>query len=242
MSEHKGQRGRPKGSGIDDRTRLQTIAAMIAANSELKPTTAIKSIGINDPSIIRRLRDKFHAAQTELMAELPRNRESGVRRGQPTRREPRRTCRNLLRSSASDGCAACGAGQEISIRERFRSRRGYRCTHRLCPAGSCRAGRRCVPVASHDLRFRPDGCEHCDGGSHDLRAAARPHAAGGAGPASARCSQRAGDGLVPAAVAVSAGPPLTYDSIANLPDQGPSLPRTAPFSTSASPIRHRKSI
>ena len=31
MSEHKGQRGRPKGSGIDDRTRLQTIAAMIAA-------------------------------------------------------------------------------------------------------------------------------------------------------------------------------------------------------------------
>ena len=30
---------------------------------------------------------------------------------------------------------------EISIRERFRSRRGYRCTHRLCPAGSCRAGR-----------------------------------------------------------------------------------------------------
>ena len=70
MSEHKAQRGRPKGSGIDDRTRLQTIAAMIAANPELKPTTAIKSIGITDPSIIRRLRDKFHAAQTELMAEL----------------------------------------------------------------------------------------------------------------------------------------------------------------------------
>lgn len=70
MAEQKPQRGRPKGSGIDDRTRLAAIAALIAANPELKPTTAIKSIGITDPSIIRRLRDKFHAAQSELMADL----------------------------------------------------------------------------------------------------------------------------------------------------------------------------
>ena len=229
MSEHKGQRGRPKGSGIDDRTRLQTIAAMIAANPELKPTTAIKSIGINDPSIIRRLRDKFHAAQTELMAELHGTAKAASAEVSPRAASHAAPAETYSAPQRAMAVQSAGAGQEISIRERFRSRRGYRCTHRLCPAGSCRAGRRCVPVASHDLRFRPDGCEHCDGGSHDLRAAARPHAAGGAGPASARCSQRAGDGLVPATVAVSAGPPLTYDFIANLPDQGPSLPSACPF-------------
>lgn len=66
----KSRRGRPKGSGIDDTTRLETIARMLAADPNLKPTTAIKNIGITDPSAIRRLRDKFHeftAAQTQVL-------------------------------------------------------------------------------------------------------------------------------------------------------------------------------
>lgn len=65
-------RGRPKGTGIDDRAKLREMAALIAAQPHLKPTTAIKVLGENDPSVIRRLRDKFHALQHELMAEIRR--------------------------------------------------------------------------------------------------------------------------------------------------------------------------
>jgi hypothetical protein len=63
------QRGRPTGTGIDDSGRLQKIAAMIAENPELKPTTAIKNIGISDPSTIRRLRDKFNSRKYQLLRE-----------------------------------------------------------------------------------------------------------------------------------------------------------------------------
>lgn len=47
------------------------MAALMTANPKLKPTTAIKAMGVSDPSSIRRLRDKFHAARNELMAALP---------------------------------------------------------------------------------------------------------------------------------------------------------------------------
>lgn len=67
MGAPKSRRGRPKGTGIDDTSRLREIAAMIADDPELKPTTAIKNIGISDPSVIRRLRDKFNGARENLM-------------------------------------------------------------------------------------------------------------------------------------------------------------------------------
>lgn len=70
MPRVKAQRGRPKGSGLDDSARLEAIAALIAANPDLKPTTAIRSLGITNPSTIRRLRDKFHAARDALMRDL----------------------------------------------------------------------------------------------------------------------------------------------------------------------------
>lgn len=54
-------RGRPKGSGIDDSAWMGAIANMIADNPEMRPTTAIKALGVSNPSIIRRLRDKFNA-------------------------------------------------------------------------------------------------------------------------------------------------------------------------------------
>jgi len=57
------RRGRPKGSGLDDRGQLVAIAALIAKNPDLKPTTAIKSLGVSDPSTIRRLRDKYRKFQ-----------------------------------------------------------------------------------------------------------------------------------------------------------------------------------
>jgi hypothetical protein len=64
--------GRPKGSGLDDRQRLESIAALLAANPKLKPTTAIRSLGVEDPSAIRRLRDKFRIEQAKLMADASR--------------------------------------------------------------------------------------------------------------------------------------------------------------------------
>lgn len=53
------RRGRPKGSGLDDTDLLGRVARMLEADPDLKPTTAIKAIGISDPSTIRRLRDKL---------------------------------------------------------------------------------------------------------------------------------------------------------------------------------------
>jgi hypothetical protein len=66
-----GKRGRPPGTGKNDTDRLLKIAALMAADPALKPTTAIKQIGETDPSAIRRLRDKYneqHALLTSQMA------------------------------------------------------------------------------------------------------------------------------------------------------------------------------
>lgn len=43
---------------------------MIARDPTLKPTTAIKSTGVTDPSAIRRLRDKYHSSCRELAKDL----------------------------------------------------------------------------------------------------------------------------------------------------------------------------
>jgi hypothetical protein len=83
MSEGKSRRGRPLGTGIDDRARLATVAKLIATDPDLKPTTAIKSLGVSDPSVIRRLRDKFNAMRVELMAEIEAAPHASVQRPQP---------------------------------------------------------------------------------------------------------------------------------------------------------------
>lgn len=54
-----GRRGRPRGSGLDDRAKLAAISQLIEQDPSLRPTTAIKRLGISDPSTIRRLRDKL---------------------------------------------------------------------------------------------------------------------------------------------------------------------------------------
>ncbi len=68
MAENK-KRGRPKGTGIDDARRLQDIARLIAAEPGIKPTTAIRSLGYSNPSVIRRLRDKLNADFATLLVE-----------------------------------------------------------------------------------------------------------------------------------------------------------------------------
>lgn len=61
MPETKPRRGRPKGTGIDDSDRVARLAELIRVKPGLKPTTAIRAMGISDPSVIRRLRDKYSA-------------------------------------------------------------------------------------------------------------------------------------------------------------------------------------
>lgn len=61
MASDYARRGRPRGSGLDDRVHLRRIAELLKADPSLKPTTAIKAIGMSDPSTIRRLRDKLKA-------------------------------------------------------------------------------------------------------------------------------------------------------------------------------------
>jgi hypothetical protein len=59
------RRGRPRGSGLDDRVQLRRIADLLEADPSLKPTTAIKATGVSDPSTIRRLRDKLKAGHQQ---------------------------------------------------------------------------------------------------------------------------------------------------------------------------------
>jgi hypothetical protein len=70
MSGTKRRRGRPKGSGIDDSGTLLEIGRLVEATPSLRPTTAIRKLGISDPSTIRRLRDKYNAAKDTIHAEL----------------------------------------------------------------------------------------------------------------------------------------------------------------------------
>ena len=67
MSDTQRQRGRPKGTGINDWERLLSIASVMEKNPKLKVTTAIKELGFSDPSVIRRRRDKFQTNQHPLL-------------------------------------------------------------------------------------------------------------------------------------------------------------------------------
>ncbi len=69
MPDVKPRRGRPKGTGIDDSDRIARLAELIKVRPELKPTTAIRAMGITDPSVIRRLRDKYSAYLREAAAQ-----------------------------------------------------------------------------------------------------------------------------------------------------------------------------
>jgi hypothetical protein len=64
------RRGRPKGTGINDQEVLLKIATLLAANPAKKRTTAIKEVGITNPSIVRRLRDKYQEQEESLLAHV----------------------------------------------------------------------------------------------------------------------------------------------------------------------------
>ena len=94
--------GRPKGTGLDDSRQLAHLAALLAANPALKPTTAIRSLGVENPSVIRRLRDKFRIDQARLMADARRSNHTNGRTlarpgpSQPTSRRLRASVRTHI--------------------------------------------------------------------------------------------------------------------------------------------------
>jgi len=49
---------------------LLEIGRLIESTPNLRPTTAIRRLGIQDPSTIRRLRDKYNASKDAIHAEL----------------------------------------------------------------------------------------------------------------------------------------------------------------------------
>lgn len=53
------RRGRPIGTGLDDTGHLNQISDEMDKDPNITVTTAIKRIGVKNPSTIRRLRDKF---------------------------------------------------------------------------------------------------------------------------------------------------------------------------------------
>ena len=63
MPRHQLSRGRPKGSGLDDHSYLATLNSLLDADPGLKPTTAIRSMGVNEPSTVRRLREKLRSTR-----------------------------------------------------------------------------------------------------------------------------------------------------------------------------------
>ena len=67
-TQKKRKRGRPVGTGKDDSVKLNRIADMIIENPSLKPTRAMKNLGVKDPSYIRRLQVKWKAEKETLLS------------------------------------------------------------------------------------------------------------------------------------------------------------------------------
>jgi hypothetical protein len=67
------QRGRPKGTGIDDNDRIARLDEMLRVHPELRPTTAIRLMGYSNPSSIRRLRDKYKVFALKTRIELSKD-------------------------------------------------------------------------------------------------------------------------------------------------------------------------
>lgn len=81
MTIRKRRRGRPPGTGIDDSAVLEQLRGMLRDDPSMKPTTAIRALGYENESVIRRLRDKlrqdvaapFSQPQAQPVADVPRH-------------------------------------------------------------------------------------------------------------------------------------------------------------------------
>ncbi|WP_139247920.1 hypothetical protein [Hyphomicrobium sp. CS1GBMeth3] len=104
------RRGRPRGSGLDDRVQLRRIAELIEADPGLRPTTAIKALGVSDPSTIRRLRDKL---KTEMRGAPQGAHSGGCRIGSAEMLEARRQAVPAQRGTNLGSAASGGLAQVV---------------------------------------------------------------------------------------------------------------------------------
>jgi hypothetical protein len=107
------RRGRPRGSGLDDRVQLRRIAQLLEADPTLKPTTAIKSIGVTDPSTIRRLRDKLKTDHPSESA--PVGSHSAPARGRSAELFEARPTGRPARPARPSGAALAGAMEARTV-------------------------------------------------------------------------------------------------------------------------------
>ena len=66
-SHERKKRGRPKGTGLDDTTNLESMADLIVRDGCPNTTKAAELLGFEDASDQRRLRTKFNAQRSELI-------------------------------------------------------------------------------------------------------------------------------------------------------------------------------
>ena len=189
MPEIKPRRGRPKGSGIDDRSRLRQLASLLRDKPDLKPTTAIRALGIKDPSAIRRLRDKFHLCRSELMIEIGQPAPIGTV-GHGGRRAPRPGCRSgagATRARRRAGGAREDACARAACRAEGTRTRGHARRRDPAPAPCARAGAGGAAGARARPRGRgmDDGLVRLGAAGDDVggRGSGRVHAAGRASSA-----------------------------------------------------------
>lgn len=83
-------RGRPKGTGIDDRETLRSVMSLLGSDIGLRPTTAIRQLGISDPSVVRRLREKLKTtdAPASTAERVPGQSSQPQRQRQPEKQNP----------------------------------------------------------------------------------------------------------------------------------------------------------
>jgi hypothetical protein len=118
MKAGKGTRGRPKGTGINDKELLLRIAAIIVDNPDIKRTTAIKRLGIENPSTVRRLRDKFQAEADKYIAEVKASRAPAQGGAETAKgRKPKAAPEPAApaQQAAAAASAPQGAGDSIQI-------------------------------------------------------------------------------------------------------------------------------
>lgn len=99
------RRGRPRGSGLDDRVQLRRIVELLERDPTLKPTTAIKALGVNDPSTIRRLREKLKAEPAGRPAPA-----TGAPSAPATHAQARTAAASAARPASASRPAAVSAG------------------------------------------------------------------------------------------------------------------------------------
>lgn len=81
------QRGRPKGSEIDDGQALSRIADFLVEGRVRNVAAAVRLLAGNDPSLIRRLQRKFRRDREQLLVAARKKAEllalqEGIREGQ----------------------------------------------------------------------------------------------------------------------------------------------------------------